>query len=172
MNDLLQKGVLVQYADDEGSYVQFRYRCLQEYFTARYLQDNPGTLAQLFEADGFVESVREIDILTGLTRNNPKIVEALIHRLTEMMTVASAADATERMREFNALKLDYVKADAASLALAEEVHEAEATDEEINALLDTSDEPDNDRGSTSDKTNLDSPGLKFFLTTFIPVESH
>ena len=83
-----------------------------------------------------------------------------------MMTVASAADATERMREFNALKLDYVKADAASLALAEEVHEAEATDEEINALLDTSDEPDNDRTERL-ITNLDSPGLKFFLTTLL-----
>ena len=71
VNDLLRR-MLVQYADDEGSYVQFRYRCLQEYFTARYLQDNPGTLAQLFEADGFVKSVREIDILTGLTRNPSK----------------------------------------------------------------------------------------------------
>jgi predicted MPP superfamily phosphohydrolase len=169
VDDLLQRGVLVQYTDDEGTYVQFRFRCLQEYFEARYLQDNTDALDALFQSDGYVDSVREIDIMTGLARNNATIVERLSFNL-EQMASGSPFNSEEQIAAFNAMTFQYFKADSASLAIASEVREAGATDDEINALLDMSDESPREQPASVENKNAEqqhSVSLKYFSTALL-----
>lgn len=83
------------------------------------------------------------------------------------MNAASTPDAIERTSAFNSLRLEYFKADVASLAIAEEVQTAEATDDEINALLDTSEEPSHGQESPTDKPKVDVASIKFFLTAIL-----
>jgi hypothetical protein len=165
IEDLIRKGVLVQFSDEEGTYVSFHFRCLQEYFGARYLQENRQALDQLFARDEFVDSVREVDILTGLTRNSPDLIVKLVESLLQQESKHSFR-ADERIRDFNNFHFQLFKADAASVALASEIQEASATDEEIHALLDLSEETPDRKEPSKVKAN-ESFVLKYFLTTLL-----
>jgi predicted MPP superfamily phosphohydrolase len=80
--DLLKNGILIQGELEEGeTKIGFRYGCLREFFLARRFQSNRNLLDELFHDERFLDHAREIDILTGLTRDEPAIVNMLVSRV-------------------------------------------------------------------------------------------
>lgn len=55
--------------------VGFKYRCFEEYFYAGLLRNNPDILAQHIEGVGFVKYRRELDLLSGLRRENTDLID-------------------------------------------------------------------------------------------------
>jgi hypothetical protein len=134
---LIANGTLIQTADAEAQELSFRFRCLSEYFTAKHLQNSPELVAELFKQDGYLGYIREIDIMTGLTRDNAEILETLLTRVTDLETKFNLS---EGLPNFRNSSIKFPQAQAFSEALAKDVQGADATDAEMNIIIDEIDD--------------------------------
>lgn len=57
--------------------VCFKYRCFQEYFYAQLLRHNPELLQKAMDGEAVVENARELDLLSGLSRQNSGLLNAV-----------------------------------------------------------------------------------------------
>ncbi|WP_223564810.1 metallophosphoesterase family protein [Agrobacterium tumefaciens] len=57
--------------------IGFKYRCFQEYFFAGLLRSDPQKLAEVTSDFKYVDYVREIDLLTGLRRQNADVLNTI-----------------------------------------------------------------------------------------------
>jgi hypothetical protein len=168
IDGLINIGVLVPFEDEEGTYLEFRYRCLQEYFTAIYLKDNEAVLEELVKGEGYLTLIREIDILTGLTRNNQKIADRLLERMAffEPNLEIAILGILERSKE---MRLRYADAAKASLAIASDIESAKATEAELQALSDEFEEENllKQTQKNDSLSPIDSVAMKYFLSAML-----
>jgi predicted MPP superfamily phosphohydrolase len=171
VDGLIRIGILVPFEDDDETYLEFRYRCLQEYFMAVYLRDNEKALDAIFEADEFLTAIREIDILTGLTRNNQKITDKLLVRMAalEPDLEISLSGILERS---STLQMKYGDATGASLAIASDIEAAKATDAEVQALADKFEEQHHHvltakSAKKEGRSDTETILVKYFLNTLL-----
>lgn len=132
---LISNGTMVQTTNIDSQELSFRFRCLSEYFVAKYLQTSSDFLINLFKEDRYLQYVREIDILTGLTRDNASLLESALEKVQAFETQFRPED---RIPNFHSFKFSW--AQALSDALALDVKSADATDAEIDIIVDEIDE--------------------------------
>jgi predicted MPP superfamily phosphohydrolase len=173
VDDLIQVGVLVQFTDEEGTFVGFRFRCLRDYFGARFLQDNKAYVDEVFAENKYINFVRELDIMTGLIRNNPDVIKNLSSAVRAYQLLEQF-NPQAHIAYFNSFKMKLWKPEAASFLLATDVQEAGATDSEINTLIDQIEErPNESEQAPQEQTTgegvavRESALLQYFLTNLL-----
>jgi hypothetical protein len=80
LEKLISSGILAH----EAGAVTFRYRCFQEYFLAKRLNENDEQLESILNGPELLLYAREIDLLTGLSRTQGRVVSILYDKLTEL----------------------------------------------------------------------------------------
>jgi hypothetical protein len=110
VQDLISSGILSESYLEGGSIeVTFRYRCLREFFFARYMIDNQDRFDGIVESAEIVDFDRELDLLTGLLRTDKGIIQRLTARVKELSlqfdsTAVEEAFRSLRFRTFDPLK--------------------------------------------------------------------
>jgi predicted MPP superfamily phosphohydrolase len=131
---LLGVGILAQSAsDDEGPRVSFRYACLRQYFTARYLSRNGEALQSVLESDLVLEFSREVDIMTGLSRDDANIIERIVARAKRL---AHECDLYETLSKGQDIRFRLSKPEETADQLVGEIQEMSLTDTELDQLMD------------------------------------
>jgi predicted MPP superfamily phosphohydrolase len=74
VRQLIQTGILIEV--DEV--VSFRYRCLREYFLAKFILEDEEYRDIVLSEDQYLDFAREIDILTGLQRKDKALLRSII----------------------------------------------------------------------------------------------
>ena len=72
-------GILVKI---EGN-IRFKYRCFQEYFVAKYLTSSPSRIVEVFEGENPLDYARELEIASGLMRENEDLIFKVINHITQ-----------------------------------------------------------------------------------------
>jgi hypothetical protein len=171
IEELIAKGTLVQSSDADTQEVAFRFRCLAEYFTARHLSESAELVAELIASDRFINYVRELDVLTGLTRNHGDLLGAVLDKLTKHEATWKF-DPLDRIPQFNSFKMKYAQAQALAITqqISLDVKGADATDAEINLLMDEMEDTTSVPAPTSLEENphqTASPLHTYFVLTLL-----
>jgi predicted MPP superfamily phosphohydrolase len=102
VDDLIDSGILSEYYSEDGSVeVSFRYGCLREFFSARYLSENHERFNEIVRSNEIADFDRELDLLTGLTKTDHGLIKILAARASEL-SLGPEAPAVEQA--FNRLK--------------------------------------------------------------------
>lgn len=163
VEELVRIGVLVHFSTEDGPQLEFRYGCLQEYFVARFMQENASYADKLIETDQYVHYSRELDFLTGLTRNNAALMQKLIDKVGAIAT-AESLSVEKRLIDFKNIRFDSDGVGMASLDIMSSIETTPKTDAEIDALMDEVDTPPTVNKQPS-RREMNSPLARYFLTT-------
>lgn len=140
--------------------VHFRFACFQEYFVARYINDNPDFLQELKNENRLADYARELDLMTSLNRRDAGLVELIQGRFEILEAegdnsghhyeIAGAKLATEiyapRLLELRKRKLTQPQVDD----LLDEV-EGRATNHPSQRVQDQNAEGDTDKADNDDR---------------------
>ena len=74
VRQLILTGILIEVEE----VISFRYRCLREYFLAKYMDEDEEYRSFVLAEENYLDFAREIDISTGLRRKDKKLLQDLI----------------------------------------------------------------------------------------------
>ena len=132
LNRLIQAGILYEGETDEGTKVAFRYRCLREFYLARYFQLDRTFLDRIIIDDRTLDYVREIDLFTGLTRNETPLMKILLDRTRAQ---AQNLDVGVILASYEP-RLRYNKSKEVSDTFVTGIKESLVSDEELDKVMD------------------------------------
>lgn len=151
VRQLISTGILIRVDDIVG----FRYRCLREYFLAKYLLEDEEFREVAFSDEKYLEFSREIDLLTGLTRKSGKLLKDISiyteRRVKAGFEVVSLVDFDKIGFRFGA--------ERTLLARPESLSDLGIDDAVVEEILDSADQkaaPKSVRGDLEDEEKMPS----------------
>jgi predicted MPP superfamily phosphohydrolase len=138
IDDLLANGILYQTESQDGMMVAFRYKCLRQFFTARYFQLNRDYLEEIVREDRSFDFVREIDLFTGLTRDEGVLLSVFLDRARRQAEDLGVSKSLESYE----LKFKYSEPEDVAGAFLTDVRSTLSSDVEIDDLMDLIDKSD------------------------------
>jgi hypothetical protein len=132
LSHLIQTGILYQGETDEGTKVAFRYGCFREFYVARYFQMDRTFLERVVSSDLTIDYIRELDLYTGLTRNESALMRVLTDRARRQ---ADGLNVLELVETYE-LGFKYITFSEISDAMMGVVKGIAVSDEEVDRVMD------------------------------------
>ncbi|QDZ06422.1 hypothetical protein FPZ24_02145 [Sphingomonas panacisoli] len=145
VRDLINTGILIEVDGTVG----YRYRCLREYFLAKYINEDDEYREFVYAEANYLDFDREIDILTGLRRKDKALLEKLI-RYTDAH-VAAGLDPYD-LQDFDNVTFRF-GAERTLMKRPESLSDLGIDDEIIEGVLDTADEENGPKAISGDLEN-------------------
>lgn len=145
LEDVIGAGVLWR----AGGVIAFRYRCLREYFLAKYMIDHPSFRDHALSREQFLKFSREIDILTGLRRRDDDIIRIV---RSHMNAIADELFKDTKLSYFDSIQLR--SGDIFGLInRPTSLKEWKVTDAVVEKMLDDESKGTNTKDDSSDLSN-------------------
>lgn len=95
LSSLCECGILTESA----STISFKYRCFQEYFIAKHIGSSDKRLKESYLNRAFIENQRELQIFSGLARENDELIDELIFQLVNYSPEAIGSISLDRFED-------------------------------------------------------------------------
>lgn len=129
LDTLCSCGILAKTPDSVG----FKYRCFQEYFLARYIGSSDARLNEALFQRKYLDSKREIELVSGLSREN----DSIINELTLQISKFGPSDISEvELSSFDTV-VDEESSIGMSRKKLRQIREKKMTADQIDDLMDS-----------------------------------
>jgi predicted MPP superfamily phosphohydrolase len=81
LDHFLERGILTEEAEEEESFVRFRFSCFMHYFLMRKMDYDKEFRVHVLHKDNFLMFTDEIDYFTGIKRDSADILQTVIERM-------------------------------------------------------------------------------------------
>jgi predicted MPP superfamily phosphohydrolase len=149
-DDVLGKLVHCGILNRSNGFINFRFECFREYFSALHFSRDSKARSQAVEGLAFLGNRRELELLSGLEQDNEYLLGAIFDVLDRRMPLKLSATSPA---SYN-LIAELSKESQLKKKRLTEIKKTKLTEEQIDSMMDALDERTNSNGEQSLRSSL------------------